>query len=218
MLSPGKINILIGCERSGKIRDAFRRLGFNAWSCDPLPSKDPTFHIQDKIQNHLDSSYHLLIAHPPCTYLAYSGNAYFNQPGRARERIKALAFVEYLWSAPIKHIALENPKGIIDHVITKHSQVIQPYYFGDQHFKTTCLWLKNLPKLSHIKHPDLFQDQTHTAKPQPIYIDKSGNKLYLTEAISGTKKETDTRSITFDGIANAMAYQWSEYLLSHYNK
>jgi len=104
--------------------------------------------------------------------------------------------------------------GCADAIITKHSQIIHPYYFGDEHLKKTCLWLKNLPLLEHRKQDDLFDERTHIDKPEPIYIDKSGKKRYFTDAISGTNKGGHKRSKSFTGIATAMVEQWGSVVLN----
>ena len=120
----------------------------------------------------------------------------------------ALNFFAKLWEAPIKKICLENPKGCASPTIAKYSQEIQPYYFGDSHIKTSWLWLKNLPLLKYSLTPNLFDFEMGVEKPDPIYIDKSGQKRYFTEAITGDKNRSIKRSKTFSGIARAMAEQW----------
>lgn len=157
----------------------------------------------------------MMIAFPPCTYLSYAGNGYLNIDNygekainRHNKRLDGFNFFMMLWNAPIKKICIENPKGYIM-TYMKQSQIIQPYYFGDEQKKTTCLWLKNLPELLHSKEKTLFDVKTHASIPKPIYIDKSGKKRYFTDSISGKKKDTSLlRSKTFPGIAKAMAAQW----------
>lgn len=151
------------------------------------------------------NSWDLLIGHPPCTFLSYAATAYWDRPGRAAKRIEALSFFLRLWEAPIGKICLENPLGIADAVITKHSQIINPYYFGDSDLKRTCLWLKGLPKLEYKMQSDLFGERTAVDKPEPIYVDKvTGKKRYFTDAGNCQKQ----RSKSFPGIAKAMAEQW----------
>ena len=148
--------VLIACEESQAITKEFRALGYEAYSCDLLPASGghPEWHIQgDAIAEAYSGKYDLMIAHPPCTYLAVSGNRWlYNKDGsRNEERYKAQAealdFVRVLMKAPIKHIAIENPVSVISSKIRKPEQIIQPWQFGDEAQKTTCLWLKNLPKL-----------------------------------------------------------------------
>ena len=139
---------------------------------------------------------------------------YWNDKGRVFKRLKALEFFAQMLEADVPHICIENPVGCADAVIRKPDQIIHPYYFGDGDLKRTCFWLKNLPKLEHRKHDDLFNSKTHTEKPEPIYVDKSGKKRYFTDAISGTNKGGHKRSKSFPGIASAMVDQWSRVLLN----
>lgn len=206
------LNVLIGCEYSGVIRDAFGALGHNAWSCDLLPSDNGGKHHIGDVREILNSSWDLFIAHPPCTYLSNAGNSYWYDEGRARKRLDALLLFLDLWEAPVKHICIENPMGIADRMIAKHTQIIHPYYFGDGHMKRTCLWLKNLPLLQYQLHDDLFGEKTAADKPEPIYVDKSGKKRYFTDAISGTRNGGHKRSKSFPGVAAAMAEQWTEFI------
>lgn len=202
------MKVLIGCESSATVRDAFRLRGHDAWSCDLRPCEgDPAFHFQRSIFDVLYDDWDLLIGHPPCTFLSYAGTAHWNKPGRIKERIEALEFFRKLWEAPIYRIGLENPKGCASPVIAKYSQVIQPYFFGECQMKTTWLWLKNLPDLEHSKDDHLFGLKTHTDKPQPISVDGTdrAKKRYFTDAKTRCPFE---RSKTFQGIADAMAEQW----------
>lgn len=204
------IRVLIGCEYSQTMMSAFLEAGVDAWSCDILPCEGdyPERHLQGDLLEVLNENWDLAILHPPCTYISYAATKYWNQPGRAKKRLEALEFFRKCWEAPIEHICVENPMGFADAVIEKHSQIIHPYYFGDSHLKKTCLWLKNLPKLEHRKQDDLFAEKTHTEKPEPIYIDKSGKKRYFTDAISGSQNGGHKRSKSFPGIASAMVEQW----------
>ena len=206
------MKVLVGCEYSGLVRDAFIEAGHDAMSCDLLPTESPGPHYQGSVFEIINEGWDLFIAHPPCTYISYAAKAYWDRPGRARKRIEALNFFLDLWEAPIDKICLENPMGIADAVITKHTQVIHPYYFGDNDMKRTCLWLKNLPALTYTFSNTLFENQTACEKPEPIYIDKSGTKRYFTDAISGTRSGGGGkfRSKSFKGIANAMAQQWGK--------
>lgn len=206
------LRVLVACEYTGLVRDAFNSLGHDATSCDLLPTERAGKHYQGNVLDIINDGWDLLIGHPPCTYISYAATKYWNQPGRVFKRLKALEFFATLLEAPIPHIAIENPLGCADAIIRKPDQIIHPYFFGDAEMKRTCLWLKNLPKLVHIEQDNLFTDRTHTEKPQPIYIDKSGKKRYFTDAISGTQNGGHKRSASFPGIANAMATQWSLYL------
>ncbi|KKR81203.1 MAG: hypothetical protein UU28_C0026G0002 [Parcubacteria group bacterium GW2011_GWD2_40_9] len=205
------MRVIIGCESSGIIREEFIIRGHDAWSCDLLPSEVEGPHIQDDILNHLDDGWDLGIFHPPCTYLSYAANKYWNEDGRKEKRDRALEFFLKLYSAPIPKVCVENPKGYPNTVFRKPDQVIHPYYFGDRHMKMTCLWIRGLPKLFYSKEDSFFWKKTFTdLPPVPIYIDrKSGKKRYFIDAISGKSKNCQTiRSRTFLGIAKAMAEQW----------
>jgi len=209
-----KLRALVGCESSGKIREALKARGWDAVSCDLLPTELPGKHHQGDIFDVLYDGWDLLIAHPPCTYLSFAGTKYWNTPGRAEKRLAALSFFNQLFNAPIGSICLENPLGCVDLVIKKHDQIINPYYFGDPHLKRTCLWLKNLPPLEYTLQDDLFSSATATPRPEPIYIDRSGKKRNFVDATGGYHGEGNSfkkRSVTFDGIAQAMADQWTKY-------
>lgn len=137
--------VLVACEYSGTVREAFAKLGWDAWSCDLLPSEKPGNHYQCDVLDVLYVHWDLLIAHPPCTHLAVSGARWFKE--KVKEQAEALEFVRLLLDAPTPHIALENPVSIISSKIRKPDQIIQPWWFGHGETKATCLWLKNLPKL-----------------------------------------------------------------------
>src|SRR5258706_15104060 len=138
------MNVLIACEFSGIVREAFAARGHNAWSCDLLPTEIPGKHIQDDVLQHLQG-WDLLIAHPPCTHLAVSGARWFKD--KRCEQIVALEFVRQLMAAPVDRIAIENPISIISSAIRRPDQIIQPWQFGHGETKATCLWLKGLPPL-----------------------------------------------------------------------
>ena len=199
------IRVLVACEYSGLIRDAFTKIGFDATSCDLLDSETPGKHYKGNVLDIINNGWDLMIAHPPCTYISYAATRYWNEPGRMYKRLEALDFFAKLIDAPINHICIENPIGCADAIIRKHDQIIHPYYFGDND-------LKNLPKLVHIKEDGLFNDfeKTHANKPEPIYTEKSGKKRYFSDANHGGHK----RSKSFPGIAKAMAEQWGMYVLS----
>ena len=181
------MKVLVACEFSGRVREAFRKLGHDAWSCDILSADDNSpYHIQDDVLKHLNDGWDLMIAHPPCTHLAVSGARWFK--GKRQEQLDALAFVHALMHAPIKKIAVENPVSVISTFIRKPDQIIQPWMFGHGETKATCLWLKSLPKLT----------------PTDI-VDGRENKVWK---MPPGKDRWKQRSITFQGIANAMAEQW----------
>ncbi len=189
------MNVLIACEFSGVVREAFRAKGHNAWSCDLLPSDDNSdFHIKSDVSDYLDEGWDLMIAHPPCTHLAVSGARWFKD--KQEEQKEALNFVQKLMDAPISKIALENPISVISSKIRKPDQVIQPWMFGHKETKATCLWLKNLPVLNETDN--VYQEMMKLSKKERSkihYMPPSENRGYL-------------RSITYQGIANAMASQW----------
>jgi hypothetical protein len=199
LASPKKsrMRVLIGCECSGVIRDAFLSKGHDAWSCDLKPSEQPGPHITGDVLKIINDGWDLFIAHPPCQYLSYAGSGFWNAPRRLARRIEALEFFKKLWNAPIRMICLENPRGCANPTIAKFSQEIQPFYFGDPHLKTTWLWLKGLPLLKW--------EAGQIIKPKPTMIDISGKNRYFTD--SNTRRPED-RARTFQGIAKAMADQW----------
>lgn len=192
----GVFNVLIACEYSATVRDAFRARGFNAWSCDLLPTEgDPRWHIQGDVINAIARSHwDLMIAHPPCTDLAVSGARHFAAKIADGRQARALDFVQYLLDAPIQHIALENPISIISSKIRRPDQIIQPWQFGHGETKATCLWLKNLPKLVPTDIVEGRSDRIHKMPPGP--------------------NRWKERSRTYQGIADAMASQWGDYLLN----
>lgn len=199
------MRVLIACEFSGRVRDAFIAKGHDAMSCDLLPSELPGPHYQGDIRDVLSEGWDLMVAHPPCTYLSYAANRYWNKPGRKELRQDAFDFFMTMITAPINKVCVENPIGYPNTVFRKPDQIIQPYYFGDAAVKTTCLWLKNLPKLYYQKQDGLFLKATATDYPKPVYFRKTdGKAIHWTESNHGGKN----RSRTFQGIANAMAEQW----------
>ena len=199
------MKVLIACEYSGIVRDAFKACGHDAWSCDILPTESKGNHIQGDVLEVLDDGWDLMIGHPPCTYLSYAGTRHWNNEGRLENRLKALEFFGKLWLAPIGKICLENPKGCASPTIAKYSQEIQPYYFGDDALKTTWLWLKNLPKLRYKLEEDLFSTKTGISKPEPLSIQENGKKRYFSDSKIRCQKK---RSKFWPGIARAMAEQW----------
>jgi len=204
------MKVLIACEYSGTVRDAFIKRGHEAVSCDLQATSNPGPHYQGDVLDILNDGWDLMVGHPPCTYLSYAATHVWNNPGRLQLRLEALNFFAKLWEAPIKKICLENPKGCASPTIAKYSQEIQPFYFGDPHIKTTWLWLKNLPLLTYTIVPNLFDFEMGVEKPQPIYTDKSGKKRYFVDAMGGGNNVARqlARSKTFPGIARAMSLQW----------
>ena len=181
------MRVIVGCEYSGRVRQAFRELGHDAWSCDLLPAEDGSrFHIQEDIIPLLDDGWDLGIFHPPCTHLSVSGARWFKD--KQTEQAEALDFVRRLLDAPIPKIALENPVSIISSKIRKPDQIIQPYMFGEPYMKTTCLWLKGLEKLVPT---NIVEGREQKCWKEPPGPDRWKN-----------------RSRTYQGIANAMANQW----------
>lgn len=187
-----KLKVLVACEYSGVVRDEFLKLGHDAISCDLLPSDSPGGpHYQGDVKDILDEKWDLMICHPPCTHLAVSGARWFKD--KQEEQKEALEFVSLLLGAPVKHIALENPVSIISTRIRKPDQCIQPYQFGHGETKKTCLWLKNLPLLVPTNVVEGREQRIWKMPPSP--------------------DRWKERSRTFQGIAKAMAEQWSAHIL-----
>lgn len=201
------MKVLVACEESQTVTIAFRKLGHEAYSCDiqPCSGGHPEWHLQQDVIPLLNEKWDLMIAHPPCTYLSYVGTRHWNKPGRKELREEAMNFFMQFINAPIEKICVENPVGYPIKAYRKYDQIIQPYYFGDRQLKRTCLWLKNLPKLSYQKYDDMFGKRTITDYPEPLgYLKTTGKPIQWTEYKHGSK----TRSKTFPGIAQAMAEQW----------
>lgn len=202
------MRVLVACEFSGRVREAFRKLGHEAWSCDVLPADDNSpYHIQDDVLKHLDDGWDLMIAHPPCTHLAVSGARYFPEKIADGRQQAALDFVQRLLVADIPMIALENPVSVISSKIRKPTQTIQPYQFGHPETKKTCLWLKGLPKLTptNVVEPDFMRNHDGSFK-----LDKKGKKYSRIHWMTPSHPDrAKLRSLTYQGIADAMANQWS---------
>lgn len=197
-----KLKVLIACECSGIVRDAFLAKGHNAISCDLLPTKSPGPHIQGDVLDILDDGWDLMIAHPPCTYLASSG-LHWNKriPGREEKTKEALEFVKKLMEAPIPKICIENPVGKIGTAIRPADQYIQPYEFGHNASKKTGLWLKNLPLLKPTG--PFIKPRYVNGKPRwGNQTDSGQNKL------GPSKNRWYKRSKFYKGWAKAMAEQW----------
>lgn len=199
------MRVLVACEFSGIVREAFAARGHDAWSCDIIPTEQPGQHIINDVRNVLDWDWDLMIAHPPCTYLSYAGNAYWNKPGRKEKREAAEMFFEQLAGADIPRICVENPRGLPCQQFRPPDQIVEPYFFGEAIRKRTCLWLKGLPKLVWIKPWDMFDPPTAVEPPKPLSVDRSGKARHWTDSAVRDPKD---RSRTFRGIAQAMAEQW----------
>jgi hypothetical protein len=199
------MRVLVACEYSGAVRDQFAALGHDAWSCDLLPSDVGGKHLQGDVSKFLGEGWDLMVAHPPCTYLASSG-LHWNKRGRGEKKTqKALEFVRMLMAAPIPHICIENPIGRIGTAIRKADQYIQPYDFGDDASKNTGLWLKNLPVLRSTSYfpPRIVEKGEYTGKERwSNQTDSGQNRLGPSE------DRWKERSRTYPGIAKAMADQW----------
>lgn len=211
------MKILIACEYSGIVRDAFLEKGHDAISCDILPTESkPEKHCQGDVMDIINDGWDMMIGFPPCTYLSYAGTRSWNDPGRVWKRLDALAFFAKLWDAPIDKICLENPKGCASPTIAKYSQIIQPYQFGDPYIKTTCLWIKGLPKLEYNPRGGLFKSTE--VEPIGYHVDASGSRAKQIEIMkrkgmrvtkeSFGKTDQHERSRFWPGIAKAMASQW----------
>jgi hypothetical protein len=207
------MRILLACEESQAVTKEFRKMGLEAFSCDIQDQSGghPEWHIKGDVLDVINQGWDCMIAFPPCTHLAVSGAAWFEQKRKDGRQQEGIDFFMAMVNAPINHIAIENPIGIMSKLYRKPNQVIHPYYFGDPYSKSTCLWLKNLPKLVHIKYNDLFSQPTHTEKGEfKEWVDKKTNKIKR-QALWDYKAFADgkTRSKTFPGIADAMANQWA---------
>jgi len=181
------MKILIACEFSGIVREAFKAKGHDAWSCDILTTEIPGQHIEGDVLEVLDEGWDLMIAHPPCTHLCSSGARWWSE--KQKEQSEAIEFFRTLMDCNIPKIAIENPVGIISTVIRKPDQIIQPWMFGEPYQKTTCLWLKNLPLLKPTKIMEVREQKCWKEPPSPERWKK--------------------RSRTYKGIAEAMACQWT---------
>ena len=195
------MNVLVACEFSGLVRDAFLAKGHNALSCDLLPSLAPGPHYQGNVLDLLNQPWDLLIAFPPCTYLARSGIHHTTKGNRPQSLTEdALSLVQQLLNAPISKIALENPVGIISTRIRKPDQIIHPSQFGHDASKKTCLWLKNLP---------LLRPTDYVAARFVNGQSRWGNQTDLGHNnLPRSKNRQTIRNMTYPGIAQAMADQW----------
>lgn len=187
-----KLQVLVACEYSGRVRDAFAKRGWEAWSCDLLESETEGSHYQGPVEDLICENWNLMICHPPCTHLAVSGARHFAEKIASGEQQQALDFVRMLLDAPINHIALENPVSIVSTKIKKASQYVQPWQFGHGETKKTGFWLKNLPLLQPTNIVEGREAKVHKMPPGP--------------------NRWKERSRTYQGIADAMADQWGKYV------
>lgn len=223
------MRILIACEYSGIVRDAFTAKGHDAWSCDLLPTESPGNHIQGDVLEILNDGWDMMIAFPPCTHLANAGGTHFEAKRKNGMQRGGLEFFATLMNSGIEKIALENPIGILGSryilkwfpdlvkmgLPRKPDQVIQPFYFGDHVRKYTCLWLKGLPKLQWSSDDNLFMKKTAVVPQEPTntmiragkYRTGTVRKIYWQDMLP-KKDRAKNKSKTFPGIAKAMAEQW----------
>lgn len=188
------MKVLVACEFSGVVRDAFLALGHDAVSCDLIPSESPGPHILDDVLCHLNEGWNLMIAFPPCTHLSWAGGHHLNKKRQDGRTEQAITFVRTLRQAPIKRMAIENPKGDLWSGLRRPDQIVEPYQFGDPWQKATCLWLYNLPRLISTK----------IVEPNGKWVD-AGEKVGQRR---GKHRSSRDRSRTFPGVAAAMAAQW----------
>ena len=191
------MKVLVACEFSGRVRDAFIAKEHDAMSCDLLPTERPGPHYQGDIRDVIGYGWDLMIAHPPCTYLSNAGARFLYPNGELNNQryklgMEAKELFMLLWEAPIKKIAIENPVPSLIYGLPRYSQIIQPYQFGHPVQKKTCLWLKNLPEL----HPTKIVEDRQSTKVPGNWFNKGG------------KERQKNRAETFQGIADAMALQW----------
>ena len=199
----GEVRVLVACEFSGRVRDAFIVKGHDAMSCDLLPSETPGPHYQGDVLDILDDGWDLMIAHPPCTHLAVSGAAWFAEKRADGRQQEGIDFFMKLANADIPRVAIENPIGIMSTIWRKPDQIIQPYEYGEPFSKKTCLWLKNLPNLQ----------PTNLVDKGEMIVYESGRKMpkWYADAWRLPKNErAKLRNRTFQGIADAMAEQWGQ--------
>jgi hypothetical protein len=203
------MKVLVACEYSGIVREAFKAKGHDAWSCDILDTEIPGNHYKGDVMDIINDGWDLMVAHPPCTYLSYAAARYWNEPGREVLRMEALDFFISLYQAPIKRVCIENPHGYARIAFRQPDQEIHPYYFGDPFMKRTCLWLKNLPKLKYSLRQNLFEAATASEKPKPSFIRKDGNKQYGMAVVKSGKDRAKERARFWPSVAAAMADQWT---------
>jgi len=227
-----RLKVLVACEESQTVTKALRDLNHDAFSCDLLPCSGghPEWHYQQDVFDIIDKGWDLMIAHPPCTFLSVSGAQWLSHPedkdlpfderrpnpkypNRRQDMLDSVEFVKKLYNVDIPYIAIENPIGLLSSRWRKPNQIIQPYMFGDEATKTTCLWLKNLPLLTPTEIVDKGE--------RTVFASGKSHPKWYADALKNakTKEERQTlRSKTFQGIATAMASQWSEYILNQLNE
>lgn len=187
------MRVLVACEHSGVVRRAFAALGHDAWSCDVLPAEDESpNHIKDDVRKHLEEGWDLMVAHPPCTHIACSGGAWFAEKRADGRQQEGIDFFMEMWNAPIEKVAVENPISIMSTVFQPPSQIINPWMFGHPECKATCLWIRKMPLL----------------RPTAVVPEKDRIRGW-SDNMPETKDRWKKRSRTFEGIAAAMAAQWS---------
>lgn len=195
------MKVLVACEYSGSVRDAFLALGHDAMSCDILPTDAPGPHYCGDVRDILADGWDLMVAHPPCTHLAVSGAKHFEAKRKDGRQQEAIEFFLMLAGAPIPMIAIENPVCVMSSLWRKPDQIIQPWQFGHEATKTTCLWLKNLPNLV----------STEIVGKGERHVTKGGNSLPKWYNLPPSPDRWKIRSATFSGIASAMAAQWGNH-------
>jgi len=199
--------VLVACEYSGRVRDAFTAKGWDATSCDLLPSRTPGKHYQGNVLDIINDDFDLLIGFPPCTFISNVNTKWRGDIERLKQACDGMKFFADLYSAPIKMICLENPVGMLSSCFRKPDQIITPVYFGGCEQKNTCLWLKNLPKLIHVKTDNLFETKTHGILSEEF----TSNKPHRQSRWYNNNKSE--RSTTFQSVGNAMAEQWTAFVL-----
>jgi hypothetical protein len=217
-----KPKVLIACEESQAVTIEFRKNGIDAFSCDiqDCSGGHPEWHIKADVLEVIKMGWDAMIAFPPCTHLALSGAPHFEKKRADGRQQEGIDFFMAIVNAPIHRIAVENPMGIMSKIYKPPSQKIQPYYFGDEAQKTTCLWLKNLPPLYHNEKPNLFDQHVTHVSPGEMFewVDSKTGKTkrqpkWYADAFKLNKHERGkVRSKTFPGIAMAMASQWSKII------
>lgn len=203
------MRVLVACERTGMVRDAFAERGHDAWSCDIAPSMKPGNHILGSVLDHdvVHGKWDLVIAHPDCTFLTVSANAYAGEEWRIEARLSAMHFVRSVWAFPVPMLAIENPIGVLSTFWRRPTQIVQPHEFGDNASKQTCLWLRGLPPLK----------PTNNVEPRIV----NGLPRWANQTDSGQNKlgPSDDRAMlraaTYPGIAQAMADQWANQTVGY---
>lgn len=192
------MKVLVGCEYSGVVSQAFLKKGHDVTSCDILPSESLGHkHYQGNILDIIDYHWDLIIAHPPCTYLCNAGQNWINrEPGRKDKMYEAIEFVKRIYNSNCKHICIENPKGVLSRLFCPPAQIVYPFYFGDPYRKDICLWLKNLPPLLST-----------------IYSSKRKSMHNHVNGRMSQAEKSKIKSKFFPGVAAAMADQWNEKYL-----